>query len=158
VDREQIENIALLSIHPKYAHSILNGDKLVEFRKTKFKKPVKYCLIYSTSPDQKIIGFFEIKKIEENSPSNLWEKYGDVGQIEKHDFLEYYQNSSLGVAIVINKAWKLQETFNSNTFKKDFYIPQSFMYLNDKFYQKFKFTILRHLALYDITEEASYQS
>jgi predicted transcriptional regulator len=66
VDREQIENIALLSIHPKYAHSILNGDKLVEFRKTKFKKPVKYCLIYSTSPDQKIIGFFEIKKIEEN--------------------------------------------------------------------------------------------
>ncbi len=157
MDREQIENIALLSIHPKYAHSILNGEKRVEFRKTKFKKPVKFCLIYSTSPEQKIIGFFEIKEIEEDSPKKLWDKYGDVGQIDRPDFMEYYENSSSGVAIVISKAWRLNETVDSSTFKQNFSIPQSFMYLNDKFYEQFKFKILRHLALYNFTERTTLQ-
>lgn len=158
MDRTDITEIALLSIHPKYAHAILNGEKLVEFRKTKFQKPVQFCVMYSTLPEKKIIGFFKVDTIEEGSPEKLWKKYGSVGKISEQDYLNYYKNNLNGVAISISGAWELKESYNMETFRDNYTAPQSFMYLNEAFYNMFKFTFLRHISMYRETLYEGFSS
>ena len=63
---------AILSIKPIYAHEIIKGNKKIEFRKLRFKRDVERVYIYSSSPEQKIIGYFTIKTIEESTPLDLW--------------------------------------------------------------------------------------
>ena len=60
----------ILSIKPIYAQAIMNGTKKVEFRKKIFKRPVDKIFVYSSSPEQKIIGFFTISEIVEDEPKH----------------------------------------------------------------------------------------
>ncbi|HET6989695.1 MAG TPA: ASCH domain-containing protein, partial [Bacteroidia bacterium] len=53
----------LLSIKPKYAKAIIDGKKKVEFRKLPFKLNVNKVYIYSSAPEQKIIGYFTFDDI-----------------------------------------------------------------------------------------------
>ena len=118
----------ILSIKPKYAWAILNGDKKVEFRKNTFKKDVQKVFIYSSSPDQKLIGYFSIKSICVDSPKKLWKKYGKVGCIDRDDFFKYYTNKSAGTTFVIDKAVKFEKPISPREIFENFYPPQSFMY------------------------------
>ena len=142
-----IGNVALLSIHPKYADAILDGNKGVEFRKTVFRKKVQFCAIYSTSPEQKIIGVFEIEKIERNSPEELWRKYHKSGSIQLADFKEYYSNRNEGFAIIIKNAWRFDQPIPKKEFDHLIPIPQNFLYLEDDIFEKYKHTVLRQILL-----------
>lgn len=73
----------LISIKPKYIEKILSKEKTYEFRKTIFKKKVDNILIYSNSPEKKIIGYFEVNEINKYSPENLWDKLSSYSGIEK---------------------------------------------------------------------------
>ena len=53
----------ILSIKPRYVKEIEKGNKKYEFRKSIFKKKVKWVYIYSTSPVKKITGRFRIEGI-----------------------------------------------------------------------------------------------
>ena len=64
----------ILSIKPEYAKAIMSGKKRVEFRRKIFKRPVNKVYVYSSSPVKKIIGFFIIDSIIEDSPLRLWNK------------------------------------------------------------------------------------
>ena len=65
---------ALLSIKPEFVDKIRTGEKLFEYRKAVFKRQdVKSVVIYSTMPEGKIIGEFEIGEIIKSRPSELWE-------------------------------------------------------------------------------------
>ena len=52
--------VALMSIHPRYAHAILEGRKTVEFRKRPLAEDVTHVVIYSTVPDRAVIGYFTV--------------------------------------------------------------------------------------------------
>ena len=55
---------ALLSIKPEFVSKIFTGEKIFEYRKAVFKRPmVKTVVIYSTMPVGKIVGEFEIEEI-----------------------------------------------------------------------------------------------
>jgi len=50
----------LLSIKPKYANQILNGNKRYEFRKSVFNhRDLEMVYIYSSSPIKRIVGAFD---------------------------------------------------------------------------------------------------
>ncbi|XCF05572.1 hypothetical protein ABI125_12665 [Tamlana crocina] len=122
----------ILSIKPIYARAIMSGTKKVEFRKKIFKRPVDKIFVYSSAPEKKIIGFFTIKEIIENTPTKLWREFGDVGGIEKNDFFNYYQDSKTGFSIKISKVEKFEKGIDPTEYFENFYPPQSFFYLEQK--------------------------
>ncbi len=118
----------LLSIKPKYANAILAGEKLVEFRKLAFKKEIERVYIYSSSPEQKIIGYFTIEDIISDSPKELWKKYNSVGSISHEDFFEYFADKKIGYSIKIKSVNKFRKSKNPKDIFKNFVAPQSYMY------------------------------
>lgn len=123
---------ALLSIKPKYANQILDGDKKVEFRKSVFKNKVERVYIYSSSPQKCLIGYFTIKGIDRDTPETLWTKYKDVGGIEKTDFFEYYSDKEFGYSILIDEVVRFIEPIAPQKIFKNFVAPQSFQYIHDQ--------------------------
>lgn len=118
----------LLSIKPKYANAILSGEKKVEFRKAPFKSEVERVYIYSSAPEQKIIGYFIIDKIVSASPRKLWKEFSEVGVIEEEAFFNYFADKEIGYSIKIKKVKKFARGLNPSDVFDNFFPPQSFMY------------------------------
>ena len=84
------KNFLLISIKPEYAQKILDGEKTVELRKTRTRlKPGDIVLVYVSSPQQVIAGFFEVENIEifENLPkqkNNFWDKIKNKAHIKEN--------------------------------------------------------------------------
>ncbi len=118
----------LLSIKPKYANAILAGEKLVEFRKLTFKKEIERVYIYSSSPEQRIIGYFTIEDIISDTPEELWRQFSKVGSIAEEDFFEYFADKEIGYSIKIKSVNRFRKSKNPKEIFKNFVAPQSYMY------------------------------
>jgi len=118
----------LLSIKPKYANAIMAGEKLVEFRKLAFKREIEKVYIYSSSPEQRIIGYFTIEDIISDTPLKLWKKYSSVGSISHEDFFEYFSEKEIGYSIKIKSVNKFKKSIDPKTIFQNFVAPQSYMY------------------------------
>ncbi|SOC79676.1 Predicted transcriptional regulator, contains an HTH and PUA-like domains [Salinimicrobium sediminis] len=129
--KDTLTNV-ILSIKPVYAQAIMSGTKKVEFRKKIFKRPVEKIFVYSSSPEKKIIGFFTIQEIIEDTPDNLWEQFHAIGGIDKNDFFEYYKNSEFGFTIKISEVEKFENGIDPSDFFENFIAPQSFVYLEEQ--------------------------
>jgi len=77
MDKAKTTDVIVLSIKPIYANAILSGEKTVEFRKNGIPIDVKTIVLYTTQPEQKIVGYFDVLQCEIEHPSVLWEKYGE---------------------------------------------------------------------------------
>jgi predicted transcriptional regulator len=118
----------LLSIKPKYANAILAGQKLVEFRKLAFKREIERVYIYSSAPEQRIIGYFIIDAIVSDTPAGLWKQFNKVGSINEEDFFEYFANKEIGYSIKIKSVNKFRKSKDPKDIFKNFVPPQSYMY------------------------------
>lgn len=129
--RSELE-VALLSIRPEFANAILDGDKQVEFRRTRFSREVDYVVIYATKPVGKVVGWFEVDGIEENSPDELWSKFSDCGGISKESFHDYYSGAETGYAIRVKQAKRFARAKQLKAVSGLEQAPQSFAYLAAK--------------------------
>ena len=125
-------SVALLAIHPQYAHAILDGAKRVEFRKTSFKRDVSHVVIYCTSPIMRIIGVFELARVECARPSVLWARYQSIGGIERQAFARYYSRSKKGVALEVARVWRLSTPMELEDLTPGLSAPQSYRYLDEE--------------------------
>lgn len=122
----------LLSIKPKFAYKIFDGEKKFEFRKVIFKNPdIKTIVVYASSPVQQVIGEFEIDDILSSSPNEIWEltkKYSGISEVY---FNEYFENKLIAHAIKIKNTKKYIKPMS---LKDDFNVlpPQSFLYLKEE--------------------------
>lgn len=123
------KDLVILSIKPEYSNQIINGTKLVEFRKSIFNTSIKKVLIYSSNPSKKAIGLMIINGVDKDTPENLWNAYKSVGGISKDKFFEYFKGKSEGYAIQIEKVYKFENELNLHFLINDFTAPQLFMYL-----------------------------
>jgi predicted transcriptional regulator len=121
----------LLSIKPKYANAILAGEKLVEFRKLVFKQEIERVYIYSSAPEQRIIGYFTIDDIISDTPKKLWRQFSDVGSISEEDFFDYFANKEVGYSIKIKSVKKFPKSKNPKDIFENFVPPQSYMYCEE---------------------------
>ena len=122
--------VALLSIHPQFAEAILNGEKLVEFRRTRFARDISRVVIYATQPIGKVVGWFEVAGIESHHPDDLWGKFHHCGGISEEDFRAYYSGREKGVAIRVRKSQRLKMAKCLSAICKTMRAPQSFTYLD----------------------------
>ncbi len=119
----------LLSIKPEYAHKIFDGTKKYEFRKSVFKdKTVKRVIVYSSAPEQKIIGEFEIDTILNDSPSALWNLTKDFSGISQEFYNQYFQGREKAFAIKVSSPQRYAQKKNLSDFDI-IYAPQSFTYV-----------------------------
>lgn len=119
----------LLSIKPEFAHKIFDGTKKYEFRKQIFKdNSVSTVIVYSSSPEQKVIGEFRIDEILNGKPSDIWLQTNKYSGITQKYYDEYFKGRENAYAIKVASAklYKLQKNLS------DFGImcaPQSFAYI-----------------------------
>lgn len=120
----------LLSIKPSFAHKIFSGEKQYEYRRVIFKQDVDSIVVYSTSPDAKIIGEFEVENILFGDIEGIWEQTKDCSGIDYDYFKAYFRDKDEGYAIKIKRP-KLYETpLNPREMINPFRAPQSFCYID----------------------------
>lgn len=122
----------LLSVKPKYAKEILNGNKKYEFRKVIFRhrNNLDKVYIYSSSPVKRIVGAFAIESIIDDNPEKLWNKCKEFAGITKEEFFNYFKEKNKGFAIKIGVV-EVFDPINPKEFIPDFIPPQSFCYLHE---------------------------
>ena len=129
-------HVALLSIQPEYANAIFTGEKSVEFRKQSFKQPVTHVVVYSSSPEQKILGYFEIAFVDVGHPTTIWRRYRGNGAIASENYRAYFDGKSQAVAYGIKKSFKLRKPISIGSFQPGLEAPQSFCYLEERLLKK----------------------
>ncbi len=130
MDRPADVPVVLLPIRPRYAIPIVCGEKKVEFRKTVFKMPPEYAVVYASSPVQKVMGYFSVAAIHVDSIGNLWRDYGEIGCIEREAFEDYYADSETGLVLVIGDVVTLPEPVALEALGLNSRPPQSFAYVS----------------------------
>lgn len=119
----------LLSIKPEFAHKIFDGTKKYEFRKQIFKdSSIKKVIVYSSSPEQKVIGEFTIDDILNDTPSDLWLQTRDYSGITQAFYEEYFRGRKNAYAIKVASTKLYEQKKNLSDFDI-IYPPQSFAYV-----------------------------
>ncbi|MBB1479680.1 ASCH domain-containing protein [Pseudoalteromonas sp. SG41-2] len=122
---------ALLSIKPEFVSKIFTGEKIFEYRKAVFKRPmVKTVVIYSTMPVGKIVGEFEIEEIIELPPQDLWYKTSERSGISKEFFDRYFIEKNTAFAIKIKNFIRYEHPVDPYLTYSNFKAPQSFKYID----------------------------
>lgn len=120
----------LISIKPEFVCKILAREKLYEFRKSIFKQDVDKIFIYSSYPEKKIVGYFELNEVICESPSDLWNSFSEVSGICENDFFKYYEGKKQGFAIKIDNLHVFDEFIDMAKYD-EFKAPQSFCYVEN---------------------------
>lgn len=120
----------LLSIKPEFVHKIFEGTKKFEFRKRVFKViSVKKVIVYSSSPEQKVVGEFEIEAVLNDSPDKIWEQTRLYSGITRAFYDDYFKGCTKAYAIKIAATKK----YSKPKSLADYNIrsaPQSFVYVD----------------------------
>lgn len=122
----------ILSIQPYFCKLIFSGQKKYEYRKRIFKRSdIDKVYIYASTPIRRIVGFFTIDKVIEDTPSNIWLKTHKEGGITKEFLDEYFSNCHTAYAIKIKSTIQFTEPIAPQTVLDNFRAPQSFMYVTN---------------------------
>lgn len=124
--------VAVLSIHPEYAHGILAGTKRVEFRRRAFGQPVTHVVVYATAPESRVLGYFAVDGVDVASPRELWRRHGGHGLISKEKFVEYFAGRTAGYAIRVGDVVRLETPQKLRVATGHETPPQSFAYVPPK--------------------------
>jgi predicted transcriptional regulator len=124
----------LISLKPKHAAHIFEGQKTVELRKRRPNiKPGTRIWIYATSPIAAIKGYADLVQIETNSPALIWKTLGDQTGISKEEFDVYFDGCEVAHALVLTDVMKMKEALPLKRIREmvnEFQPPQFFCHLN----------------------------
>ena len=121
----------ILSIRPSFCKMIFSGQKKYEYRKRVFtRSDVDKVYIYATKPICRIVGYFTIAAMIEDSPNVMWQMTHEGSGITKEYFDAYFKNCDMAHAIKIGEVVKLDNPIDPKEVIKDFHAPQNFMYVD----------------------------
>lgn len=121
--------VAVMSIRPQYAEAILDGTKLVEFRKRRLAPDVTTVLIYATMPVGRVVGAFEVAGYDIASPSSVWERHKGHAGISRAGYRDYYRGARSAVGILVKDPRRLARPLTLAELDEALPVPQSFVYL-----------------------------
>ena len=132
MDKSKNDDVAVFTVKPIYANAIISGEKTVEFRRNGSPSNITYMVVYSTSPDKKIIGVCDVTTCIAASPQNLWRRFRSNGLISRKEFFIYFDGVSTGKCYLLKNPKKFVRPIllkNCWSFSKS---PQSFVYIEKK--------------------------
>lgn len=129
------ERTLVLSVKPRFAEKLLEGDKTVELRRVLPRRIAAgdFLLIYSTAPETRFVGFCRVAELLLDSPKALWPKVQRSAGVTRAEYLRYFGEASRAVAIQVEQPVRLLDDISlevSRTHAPDFRPPQSFRYLS----------------------------
>jgi predicted transcriptional regulator len=120
----------LISIKPCFCNLILDGQKRYEYRKRVFSRSdVSRVYIYASKPICKVIGYFTVKRIINDTPSMVWDLTHEHGGITKKQYQAYFKGHTKAYAIEIDKVVKI-DSIDPKQVLQSFTAPQNFMYVD----------------------------
>ena len=123
----------LISAHPRYAASILSGEKTVEFRRA-FPSAGNMAgvvvWIYATSPVKAVTAAARIREVVQLPIDRLWRAYRRQGAIDEASFRTYFEGKAHGCAIELSGVKKLSDDVPYEALRSSgFHVPQSYRYV-----------------------------
>ncbi|MDD6547668.1 hypothetical protein [Blautia massiliensis (ex Durand et al. 2017)] len=118
----------LLSINPEYVESIIQGDKLFEYRKFRCRDDVDKIVIYATAPTKAVIGEADIAEILEDDVLSIWNQTKDHSGVSYPFFRKYYKGKKKAFAYRLNNLVVYDEPRSLEDIGVS-HAPQSFRYL-----------------------------
>ena len=129
----QMNNALVLSIYPEYVKKILSGEKRFEFRRAMPTQKITHIVIYATAPEKRIAAIAEVETILQASPHSLWKKTKYASGISRSAFRKYFNGRKQALAFKLGQVWEMPlDTFLPTSFSP----PQSFLYIDNVFFQK----------------------
>jgi len=123
----------LISLEARHAENIMQGSKLVEFRRRKMNvKPGDTIWIYAKLPVGSIVGFATVAAINTHAPSTLWRKFGSLSGISRSEFFEYFDGIAQGTALELTNCTRLYSSVSLASLRRfcaGFQPPQFFIRL-----------------------------
>ena len=124
----------ILSIRPTFCQSIFEGKKVYEYRKRVFNRTdIDRVYVYASKPICRIVGYFTIAAMIEDSPNNMWEMTYMGSGISKEYFDDYFKGCHNAHAIKIGEVVKLDSPIDPKLVLDNFHAPQNFMYVDMDF-------------------------
>ncbi len=121
---------AMLSIKPEYVEKILSGEKRYEFRRRVFKRmDVDTIVIYSTSPQQRVVAEVGVVGILESDPIDIWKKTHDKAGISYKAFMAYFDGVDVAYAIELGLVNRYPRPRLLSSYAEVSAPPQSFVYV-----------------------------
>ena len=128
-------NHYILPIKPKFAKLILQGSKGIELRRgnTKITKG-DIIVIYSSSPECRIVGRCIVKRVTVGTPTAIYRKFKQAAGVTRMEFYEYYNGTKKASAIAINNVERFDPEIPLKKLREifpQFVIPQSYRRLQE---------------------------
>jgi predicted transcriptional regulator len=128
-----IDDQILISLEARHAESILQGSKLVEFRRRKMNvNPGSTIWIYAKLPVGSIVGCATVADVRIHAPSTLWRKFGSFSGISRSEFFDYFDGVAQGTALELTNCRRLYSSVSLESLRRfyaGFHPPQFFIRL-----------------------------
>jgi len=127
------DSALFLSLRPRFADLLLNGEKSVELRRVRPDvAPGTSVLLYASSPTMKLVGRAEVAEVKVAPTMQIWREHGRETGISQSEYNDYFEGRNEAVAIKLvnirrlDKPRPLQDLRDSLA---GFQPPQSYRYL-----------------------------
>ena len=121
----------ILSIKPQFCKFIFDGVKRYEYRKRVFKRTdIDKVYVYASSPICKVIGYFTVDGIINDTVSRVWDMTHEYGGIGRGYYDSYFNGRDMAHAIKIKDVVKLDTPIDPKKVIKNFTAPQNYRYVD----------------------------
>lgn len=135
-DSVDVAAAVLISLHPRFADAMDNGEKTVELRRRFPVVPAGTpILIYATLPRGELYGWARVIQVHSQPISELWEAFSSRVAVTKEEFDQYFFGCERGFAVELSSFEKLANPLQLARLRASipgFHPPQSFRYLRNR--------------------------
>jgi predicted transcriptional regulator len=123
-----------LSLRPRFAELLLDGDKSVELRRVRPDvAPGTSVLLYASSPTMKLVGRAEVAAVKVAPIVQIWREHGRETGISRGEYNDYFDGLDEAVAIKLVNIRRLDRPRPLQDLRDSlagFQPPQSYRYLD----------------------------
>jgi predicted transcriptional regulator len=124
----------LISLKPRHAEYIFDGEKTVELRRRRLKiDPGTKVWIYATAPVAAIKGHASLIRIESAPPSLMWKTWGKRTGLSNAEFNSYFEDCNIAHALLLDKVMLMERALPLTRIRElihGFQPPQFYFHLN----------------------------
>jgi predicted transcriptional regulator len=128
----QVRDI-IISIRPEHVCNIMAGRKTVELRRRfpEGSAAGRLLFIYSSSPEQALVGAARIEQVRRMTPAGLWRSFKDKACVTRDLFDAYFDGAEQGFGILIGEPVRFDDPLPVSELRERFRFspPQSYRYL-----------------------------
>ncbi|MGV9652153.1 ASCH domain-containing protein [Streptomyces sp. NPDC003554] len=133
------ERALLLSLHPRFATAILNGDKTVELRRQRVAVPPGTpVIIYATAPVMALTGTARLTDVDTAAPGQIWRRHRTTCGISNAEYTTYMDGAAQASALLLDSPRPLSHVVPLDHLRATsaFHPPQSYRYLTPQALQQ----------------------